>query len=488
MNRIKNFFIFIIISILVISLTIGGLNINIFGNKDNNVIKIVNHSVKKTELDIIKANIINKKKPAIKIKDLHNKLDFLILRNINFYLVLNNKGIIVTKKEMIDRILNIPEFNKNSTFSSNLYKNYLKKNNLSEISFQRKIRKISLQKQIKSVFLFINDFNNNSFEKLKIKHRKVHLNMNMEIYNKKINKIEEKLKYNKVKYIDISIKNIINNIKIKKNDINKYHNANIKNYFHKVMQLEHCFMHNTNKLKKKKIKISKNEINKNIEKKIKNNNLIIETKYGTHLFTKKELKTNILPIEIIKKDIVNKCKRIKAKKYIKKNISGLKKYTKNKNKKMIYISKKINLDIKNFFFPHYDNKHRLIKKKYINRFNNNINCIKINTHRHIIFKIGNKKKFIKNNKAKSYLKKYFNKILSEKKILKDYLKIKNNKTIVKYWDKVNKNEIFAQKFDTNKNYYLKKNKNLYYIIKNDKKNKEKKSYYKILRNEMYKNN
>lgn len=448
-KKIKNITTWLIVTLASTTLILTSLNINPSKNKnDNDHIKIDNYIITKNEINILvnkileKKNIVNKNKKIIE-KKIHKS----IIKNIKYNINQKKNKIITSQNEIKDTITTNKNFQINDTFSINLYKSFLKSKKYTDLEFQKEIRLNSIKTQIKNCILLANK-NKSKIKRIKsieYKIKAINSKQNeisdkkiLKFYNKNINKFKSKKNIN-LKYIFVSTKNIIKNIKTEENKIEKYIKKQINTYS-KPALLKIKLKKKLKNSKEKNIYIKKEELNKNLQINIFNKNFSENPKK----INKKNCKYKIYYIKKynnqkynqnkIKKDIINKYKKYKAEKIIKTNF---------KTQNNLELNKKSLKELTQILNTK-KNTHKLISKNNISTIlpynitntTNNINITKISNKKYIIYKISEDKDstYTEITKNKEAISKYINQIKNEKKINNKY----KNKIIQskKNWKKI----------------------------------------------------
>ena len=482
-KNFKNIIIWITIILISIALIISNFGMNTSQNHKNYSTKIDKYNIKTTDLENITKKILQNKKNIYKIKNIESKIQSLVKNNIIFNINIIKLGIITTKKELLNTILSLDSFQSNNKFSINLYHKYLTDNKITEVLFQEYIKKNSIQKQIKNCINLTTKNQKNS-KQTKIKYntyktnkiastKHIKNNIQSKILNEYVNK-----KYD-IEYIDLSIKNIIKNIKIDEKKIYNYYKNKIDKYRKKyVIKINHIFT-NKNKFEtKKNIWITANEIynktntlfDKESEKK---NNIILQTKHGKHdINLIKTNNTDIYNIKKISHDLTNKYKKQKSYNYIKSNKIKIENNIYQKHNNLNIIAKKLNLNTIKININE-SNKSGITFLKGIKEQINNTGTtlIKLNKTRYISLETFKNQDNTIHPNFNTALTNYLNKNNHEKNIIKTFLNIKKSKNTKIKWKNENSNNSILNKRIQSKLLLLQdkniiiKYKNIYYIIK-----------------------
>ncbi len=500
------------------------------------------------ELNSLTNNIIKQKKleKIVKTENFKEEIEEIINKNNKFIKFIKN-FIKIDKKDINDHIKNLKEFKNGTSFSKEKYNDFLKKIKLNEKNFKKKIKQILVIKQIKQGIKLSNPalkINNliKTSKKINIKYiisknhkpNKINKEKISNFYLKnKTNLKSEHLLY--IEYLNISTKELINNIKLTEKIKNSFYKKNkkryIKNnlinikyfflpkkfYFQKNIEEINNFSNSNdinfdkkyyNFLKNEQYKKSNNFIRLLIEDNTKNKiekiflenkSKIIKTNKGIYIIEviNKEKKKKYNK-EKIYKDLENSIKKEKAEKYIFLNIEKIANSLFEEESSINNTAIKFDLNIKNIIYEkNIKNKlflnndvNKLLNNKEFIKKNINSNLIKINNLNYLIIKITKTipKKQLEYKDIKKNINMYLNYIENEKEILINYKEIKNNKTNTKWIYSNNMDENIPKEItriieNKNKNKYIKifKNKKEYFIIKKNSKyskkirNKEKKS-------------
>ena len=458
-KRIKSLAIWLITISISFALIISNFAFYNSDKSNKNTIKINGYSIKQHDIENLTKQILYEKKYLNEIKKIDYKLNSIIKNNIVFNSKLIDFGFIITNKELLHTIFSIEQFKINGRFSKNLYKNYLEKKNITEAKFQEEIKKIAIQNKLKYYIKLINkDYNikyNDNIKYLVYSIKNKEFYSNSYLKNHLINNYLNNQHF--IKYIDLSIKNILCNIKINNEQL-AYYNKKINEYYNKrtILKIK-CILVNK---EEKNIFLTKNEIqvkNKNLFN-FENNNNVINLK--NHTF--KLIKTKFKKKKSLNNDLCNKYKKQKAYNYIKKHAKKL------LNKNIDYMSNLLNLNVNTISQHDYE----LIFSNQLRNINND-NCVLFKIGRlHYLFASFDKNSVVLNN-INSMVDNYFNKINNERLVLHKFLKIKKNYTEKYTWKNIffsNAKIIFPDRiikylFKSYKQYILLKYKNNYYIIK-----------------------
>lgn len=441
MNKIniKTTIIQIIVILLSFALIIS--NFSIDTKKQNTNIKNINgHNINDSDIKTVIQTFETYKKLKKSEKDLQRLIENNIANTIN----LKKLNFEITKKEILNEIINIKIFQKNNTFNRDLYNKYIKNNNITELDFQTQIKLMLEKNHIKQSFKLINNKQNTNIHKtkyIKIKSIKkipkttnTYTNNNIETFN--------------IKYIDINLKNLKkhiilpkkkiqhiikkNKFKYKKPNLIKINYININKKSNEYNNIKNKIKNNINininNTKSKTLWLTENEINKHSIKNLLNNEktLIIKTSNGLHIINLLKKTTNKThENKIIKPDIINNYKKFKTIKKI--------------HKQKITLEKSLDLNFINNNYKNISiNKHntygilslKLIKPWFFKKrlsSNTNFDFIKINNNRYLILKLNKNKNIKENIQPIDYTASFFKKINIEKNIVKTLLKIKNTK-------------------------------------------------------------
>jgi len=459
-KNIKKISIWLIILSVSIALIISNFAFYNSYKDVKNKIKINGYDVSENDIENLTKQILFEKKYLNEIDYINNKVKSIIKKNIFFNIFLMRSGFIITNKELLHTILSINRFNINNTFSEEIYKNYLKNKGLTEIVFQEEIKKISIQNKLKYYLKFINDNNYENYYNIYYKIYPIKKNIKHFHNNNKLKEfVINDTKF--IKYINLSVKNILYNIKINKDKIFYYKDKFINNFS------------KYNFIKLKEINLDKNQTIFNLilsENEFKNKKI-------QHFYTKNKLiKIGNKYFEIINNkdkkcnystnDIYNKYKKQKAYNYIKKN---------NKNllyKKIENVSKLLNLNI--------NVTDKINHKFFLNtKFDINFSSsFKLNKMSYLFFKVEKNNLLKTTNEINIFINNYINKINQEKLILKKFLYEKKNIYKNKFvWKNIfccdarNNISVKLNRLIKNKNekYIILKYKNKYYIVKKSNK-------------------